>query len=291
MAELIMQEESSTPSTPSSGKWKAYFKSNGWYIVEDSGREIGPLAASDGWNPGTGTWSYTSADSPSFVASVPDADAALLQLGDRIKLTQTTAKYFIVTKIGTPSGGFTPVTIYGGTDYTLANAAITLPFWSHAKSPLGFPMDRIKWTVLVSSSSDCTKTSPSASTWYGGAGLSATGPSIDIPIGSWKVNYKAALNLTLTLAAAASVGFRATLSTANNSESDSIFTFSATLVAPIITGGTLRQTAQVPQKTLNLTSKTTYYLNLFTGAASMTDVSFLGSSTFATLIMAECAYL
>lgn len=44
MAELIMQEEGSTPATPSNGKWKAYFKSNGFYIIEDTGTEIGPLA-------------------------------------------------------------------------------------------------------------------------------------------------------------------------------------------------------------------------------------------------------
>lgn len=43
MAELIMQEEASAPSTPSSGKWKAYFKSDGLYIKDDTGNEIGPL--------------------------------------------------------------------------------------------------------------------------------------------------------------------------------------------------------------------------------------------------------
>lgn len=40
MAELIMQEETSTPSTPSSGKWKIYPKGDGWYFVDDGGIEV-----------------------------------------------------------------------------------------------------------------------------------------------------------------------------------------------------------------------------------------------------------
>lgn len=43
MAELIMQEEASAPITPTSGKWKAYFKASGLYIKDDAGNEYGPL--------------------------------------------------------------------------------------------------------------------------------------------------------------------------------------------------------------------------------------------------------
>lgn len=43
MAELIMQEEASVPSTPTSGKWKAYFKASGLYVKDDAGNEYGPL--------------------------------------------------------------------------------------------------------------------------------------------------------------------------------------------------------------------------------------------------------
>ncbi len=48
MAELIMQEEASTPSTPASGKWVAYFKSTGLFIKEDTGTETGPLGTGGG---------------------------------------------------------------------------------------------------------------------------------------------------------------------------------------------------------------------------------------------------
>jgi hypothetical protein len=283
MAELIMQEETSTPATPSSGKWKIYPKSSGYFILEDNGREVGPLAAADGWNPGTATWTYTSADAPSFVMSVPDADAALIQVGDRIKLTQTTAKYFIVTAKGSPSGGNTPVTIYGGTDYTLANAAITSPFWSHAKSPLGFPMDPEKWTVTLSNTSSVSQSSPVGGTWYNLGTL-----SLSIPIGVWRVYYELACEIDATLAAAGSRGFRATLSTANNSESDSGFTGTYTFPFPVITAGLGRATIH-REKILSLASKTTYFLNAQVGTAT-NSIAFKGD-VIATVVKCVCAYL
>ncbi len=50
MAELVMTEESSTPSTPAANKWKVYFKSDGIYIIDDAGVSTGPLGASGGSN-------------------------------------------------------------------------------------------------------------------------------------------------------------------------------------------------------------------------------------------------
>jgi hypothetical protein len=55
------------------------------------------------------------------------------------KLTQTTVKYFYVTARSYSSPN-TTVTINGGSDYSLANAAITSPHYSYAQSPLGFPL-------------------------------------------------------------------------------------------------------------------------------------------------------
>lgn len=45
MAELIMTEEALNPSTPGTGKWKAFFKSDGLYIIEDTGAVVGPFVA------------------------------------------------------------------------------------------------------------------------------------------------------------------------------------------------------------------------------------------------------
>ena len=244
----------------------------------------------DGWIAGTGTWSYTSADTPTFVASVPDADAALMQPGYRIKLTQTTAKYFIVHTKGTPSGGFTPVTIYGGTDYTLANAAISSQYFSPVKSPFGFPMSPAKWTVTVTDSNACTKTSPAASTWYGGTGLSATGPSIDIPIGVWLPSYVASVRAITNLAAVGNLGVQITLSTANNSESDSANSRDVLSTLPISAAAAFRISVNATLKPITLATKTTHYLNVQTSQSSVSSISILGT-VLPTRIDMLCAYL
>lgn len=83
-----------------------------------------------GWVAGSSTWTYGSATT----MTVPAADAAAMAVGTKLKLTQTTVKYFYVVGI---SG--TTITLTGGSSYTLANAAITSPYLSNAATPAGFP--------------------------------------------------------------------------------------------------------------------------------------------------------
>ena len=92
---------------------------------------------SNEWVGGSGTWTYASATT----FTVPSADAALMSVGTKIWLTQTTSKYFYVTGI---SG--TTITVTAGSDYTVANAAITAPYFSNAATPVGFPQ-WFNWTV------------------------------------------------------------------------------------------------------------------------------------------------
>lgn len=83
------------------------------------------------WQRGTGTWTYASATT----FTVPQADANLIRKGTKLWFTQTTSKYFYVLSI---SG--TTVTIMPTSDYTLANAVITAPYFSNAATPIGFPV-------------------------------------------------------------------------------------------------------------------------------------------------------
>lgn len=84
----------------------------------------------DGWQLVSDSWSYASVTT----ITVPTGAASLYQIGDKIKLTQTTAKYFIVTAVAD-----TLLTVTGGSDYSVANAAITSPYYSHSDYPLGWP--------------------------------------------------------------------------------------------------------------------------------------------------------
>jgi hypothetical protein len=88
----------------------------------------------DGWITATDTWTYASATT--FTIAGVDR-TALFPKGTKIKLTQTTAKYFYV--VGSAFSTNTTITVTGGSDYTLADAAITSPNYSYMDTPQGFP--------------------------------------------------------------------------------------------------------------------------------------------------------
>jgi hypothetical protein len=87
-----------------------------------------------GWSLDSVTWTYASATTFTITGNV----TAQFPLGTKIKLTQTTVKYFYVIS-ATYSAPNTTVTIFAGSDYSLANAAITSPHYSYAATPQGFP--------------------------------------------------------------------------------------------------------------------------------------------------------
>lgn len=89
---------------------------------------------SDGWIAAGVTWTYVSANS----FSVSGDKTAVYAVGDAIKMTNSTTKYFYVTAVNFTSSVST-VTVTGGTDYTLANAAISSPFYSKSVHATGFP--------------------------------------------------------------------------------------------------------------------------------------------------------
>jgi hypothetical protein len=45
---LLFDEQAASPGTPGTGLWRAFFKSDGLYIVDDAGVEAGPLGTSGG---------------------------------------------------------------------------------------------------------------------------------------------------------------------------------------------------------------------------------------------------
>lgn len=236
----------------------------------------------DGWTELPYTLVYASADDPTFTFTVAGVDlSTVLTPGTRIKLTQTTAKYFIVTKVAFSTN--TTVTVYGGTDYDLANAAITSPYYSRAKAPAGFPLDPTKWTVEVTDSTNRSQASPVSGTWYN---LGTTNSQITIPIGLWNVEF----NVSMQGAATTAVGLNiyAALSTTNNSATDAqlISIMGVDNVANL-------RTVQRRGKLLSLSSKTLYYLNgMMTTSGITSSIIFEPASTgITTVTRAICAYL
>jgi hypothetical protein len=161
----------------------------------------------------TDTLTYASASDPEFTLTVTGDYTSTVYAGMIIKLTQTTDKFFFITKVEY-SDPTTTITLYGGTDYDLADAAITSPFvYLPGVKPLGFPMNPAKWSVSVSSAA-YSKTSPTTNTWY------ATGNSITIPTGLWTVTMKANLYIGSNIPVGTQIDAKGevTLSTTTNSE-------------------------------------------------------------------------
>lgn len=96
MAELIMTEEGSTPATPSTNKWKVYFKSTGLYIIDDVGTEIGPILGT----------SQLGAGVASFLATPSSANLATAltdENGSGGGFVRATSPTLTTPALGTPS--------------------------------------------------------------------------------------------------------------------------------------------------------------------------------------------
>ncbi len=227
----------------------------------------------DGWVAAGETWTYAAADDPTFTFTIAGDKSTKYSPGMRIKLMQTTVKYFVITKVVYSSPN-TTITVYGGTDYDLVSAAITSPYYSMVKAPAGFPLDTDKWTVLVTDTADRSQASPVQNTWYNLGSISIT-----IPIGAWRAEYKVCLEQDT-----ASKGTVSTLSTTNNSESDADFS------ALMYSAGGMFIVPTWIGKHIILTAKTAYYLNCRSTDSSSGTIHFRGDLG-KTIIRAICAYL
>lgn len=99
--------------------------------LANSSIDIGAKASVfDGWVGVTDSWTYASATT----VTVPSDATAKYSVGDKVKFVQTSTKYFYITAVAS-----TTLTLYGGSDYTVANAAISSINYSKAATPLGFP--------------------------------------------------------------------------------------------------------------------------------------------------------
>lgn len=222
------------------------------------------------------TLAYSSADDPTYVVTTSSDLRTYVQVGDRVKFTNnSTTFYGLVTAIDA-----TTMTLYGGTDYDVANSAITAVYFSHLKSPVGFPLDPLKWTIAATDTSMRTQATPSQNTWYNAGSI-----TLAVPIGSWKLSLLA--NVDIDDASASTPQIRVTLSTANNSESDATMTGAAHVV---LNAGTRQGLSVYREKNVLLASKTSHYVNIMTPTASVDNINIRGDIG-TTVIRAVSAYL
>src|SRR3990172_5460225 len=144
--------------------------------------------SSDGWNADSTTWTFGAADAPSYTVTATGDFTGTISAGMKFQLTHSAStKYFIVTKTAFAAGD-TTLTLYGGTDYTLAAGAITAVSYSTHRAPYGFPLSPAKWTETTTSTSNDTQGTITAGTWY-----NVGARSLDIPIGIWRTEWYSVL--------------------------------------------------------------------------------------------------
>lgn len=120
------------------------------YNPTDAAYEV--VVGESGWIPSTYTWTYASATT--FTISGVDV-TSIFTKGTKLRLTQTTTKYFYVVSSSFSTN--TTVTITGGSSYTFANAAVTNPYFSYSDNPRGFP-GYFSYTPVASSAGGTTPT-------------------------------------------------------------------------------------------------------------------------------------
>lgn len=241
-------------------------------------------SAAGEWSPISTIPTRQSADDPTYVLRFAADMTSTISVGMKLAIMQTTAKYFIVTVVGAFTDGNTDITVYGGTDYDVDDTSgtpITGVKYSGAKAPFGFPTTPSKWEVLVTDTSIRTQNSPTTGTWYN---IGGSAEQIIIPIGVWVVEYIVGAQAAGG-SGSTNIAIYTTLSTANNTQSDTGFTV-RTLTTPQYIEAT-----HYRNKMLNLVSKTTYYLNTKSDFSAGSMTIYNAGNVTDTIIRAKCAYL
>lgn len=110
--------------------------------TEGGDDEIPGLVHPSGWISAGETWTYASATT----FTISGDKTGKYSVGMKIKLTQTSAKYFYISAISYSSPN-TTITVNGMGLYTVANATITSPYYSTVHSPQSFPIKMIPGNV------------------------------------------------------------------------------------------------------------------------------------------------
>lgn len=196
----------------------------------------------------------------------------------------STLDYAIVSATPTFSTN-TTVTVQVPEGCTIpTSGGVSNVYYSNVAVPYGFPASRDKWTLKTLYRQDAQKSSPAINTWYGGANLTAVGPSLSMVPGEWTCGYfttvQAAIGTNGTLTVLS------TLSTSSTSETNVNTTARVRNTSSTALEGSISASDSYSiSDTL-----TTLYLNISTATAA-TLISFYGATAAITIIYAELAYL
>ncbi len=244
------------------------------------------LAAAQGWTEEaeTRTWTFTSANAGNnaFVITVDEDITSFMRPSLRVRAKQGGAyQYFIVHDVVLDTTN-TLVTLFGGTDYDLSAGVLTDVAWSPERFPMGFPTNPDKYSIEVTDANYRVQNPATINVWTNPGGANQ---QIVLPVGLWNVGYEAFASGDTS---ANNFEIWTTLSTANNTESNSKLTDAAYVAA----GGSsfaLIATKMSASDIVEITSERTYYLNIMTVTSSV-SLLYFGGNTIPVRIYAVSVY-
>lgn len=217
----------------------------------------------------TNAVSYSSGVSPYCT----DANGVAAGTYDWAIVTRTSPSTPTVATVQYPEGCAIPTS--GGistVDYSGSNA-------------FGFPKEEDRWELLYINKSQASHTSPTSAVWYSLTAATVQGSAyLTVPVGKWVLGYDGTFQLNAT---AGSLNIFATLSTANNSESDPMYTSYAENSSVAIIGSSFYKRRALPSA---ITTATPYYLNTRLTAGTTPSI-FNRGDIKPTIIFAIPAYL
>jgi len=185
-------------------------------------------------------------------------------------------EYGVITSVSY-SNPTSTITIFTGNSNTIPNQTLNTPEYSIVQIPYGFPAQKPNWR-LESLYRTSTSVSASASTW--------TNPNakLSIPIGYWMAGVSGETAATFS---SGNPLVKATLSNANNTESDSRYTTSLHYTGGVTT--TQLENTVFTRGGLVNTTQTAWYYNMWTSQSSPTFYVANDEANF--IIYAECGYI
>lgn len=215
-------------------------------------------------------------------AVATNADTPFAQTNGLTGYAVGTTNYGIITAISFSTNTTCVVQVPEG-DTIPTSGGISGVSYATSKTPYGFPAGKGKWRLGCFIKTQTTQSSPTQNTWYNMTPTSGTagGSVLNIPIGDWMVGYDASSQMV----GSTNTIFLITLSTANNTESDSEYTHRMGSAG----ANTLLYAAH-REKDQSLSAATSFYLNNKTDQTGGTSLANNGNNA-TTVIYADCALL
>lgn len=226
-----------------------------------------------GWYEITSTFTYSSWNDNTKTAVISSGDnlTNVLSVGMKVKFTQNSTKYGIITAISNSA-----ITLFMGTDYVLEDTNISSFCFSTLKAPFGFPMNTEKWTLELKKTTNTIIAAPTKSVWYMGDDYILT-----VPVGLWEITY----NLKVQFKPASQVYSTVDLSTSPSESTNLGMTFSNVFTTNAIYGYWASRS-----KIFNVEEETQYHL-IFKNDTDYTNLYFVGAESVPATITARCLYL